>query len=162
MKRPAFSLLLPACLNNYQGHSIAVCYLVAYNLIGTARSLIHIFAPDSGAQSIATMNIHVDGGNNIIGLLAQLGTEQLMMALVIWIVLLRYRIFIPIMIAETAIEQLARICTGHLKHLETMHTPPGAVGSQILLPIALIFLAISMIPARRSENISPVKKEKRE
>lgn len=145
------SLLLPASLNNYGGPKIAVFYLAAYNLAGTVRSLIHIFAPDSGAQSIATMNVQVEGGKNIIGMLAQLGIEQLMMALLIWIVLWRYRVFVPLAIAETAIEQAARIGCGHLKPLETVHTPPGAIGSDIMLPVALIFLFISIIPARKTK-----------
>ena len=34
------------------------------------RSGIHMFAPDSGAQSIAGMDVHVTGGLNIIALLA--------------------------------------------------------------------------------------------
>lgn len=146
IKRLDTSLLLPGPNNDYRGPRIAVWFLFAYNVIATGRSLIHIFAADSGAQSIATMNVHVEGGKNIIALLAQYGAEQLLMAFLIWIVLWRYRILVPLAIGEVALEQLARILTGQLKPLETLHTPPGAIGSDILFPIALLMLFLSLIP----------------
>ncbi|MBY0357865.1 MAG: hypothetical protein K2W82_07675 [Candidatus Obscuribacterales bacterium] len=138
------SALLPKPRNNYRGPRFAVWFLLIYNIVATGRSLIHIFAADSGAQSIATMNVQVAGGQNIIALLAQYGDQQLLMAMVIWVVLWRYREFVPLMIAEVTIEQLARILVGHLKPLQTLHTAPGAIGSDILFPVALIMLILSL------------------
>jgi len=66
------------------------------------------------------------------------------MAVVIWIVLWRYREFVPLMIAEVTLEQLARILVGQMKPLQTVHTAPGAIGSDILLPIALVMLILSL------------------
>ena len=143
------SMLFPAEQNNYAGSSIAVWFLVLINIVGTMRSLVHIFYHDSGAQSIATMNVNVAGGQNIVALLGQWGGGQLIMALIIWIILWRYRVLIPLMIAEIAIEQLVRIGIGRMKPVISVHTPPGALGSYIVLPLATIMFIISLM---RSEE----------
>ncbi len=139
------SMLFPAEQNNYVGPNIAVWFLILVNIVGTVRSLIHIFFRDSGAQSIATMNLNVDGGKNIVALLGQWGGGQLIMSFIIWIVLWRYREFIPLMIAEVTIEQLIRIAIGRMKPLITARRPPGALGSYIVLPLATIMLIVSLM-----------------
>jgi hypothetical protein len=61
------------------------------------------------------MNLNVGGGENIIALLVQKGSAQLIMSFTIWIVLWRYQEFISIMIAEVVIEQLLRIAIDRMK-----------------------------------------------
>ncbi|CAF1377675.1 unnamed protein product [Rotaria sordida] len=140
-----FSMLFPAARNNYAGPNIAVWFLIFLNIIGTLRSLVHIFFRDSGAQSIATMNLNVSGSKNIVALLGQWGGGQLIVAFIIWIVLWRYREFVPLMIAEVAIEQFIRIAIGRMKPIITARTPPGGTGSMIVLPLATIMLIISLM-----------------
>ncbi len=65
MALPDPRLLLPRAADRYVGPAIALWFLAAYNVVGTARSLIHVLAPDSGAQSIATMDTSVAGGPNM-------------------------------------------------------------------------------------------------
>jgi hypothetical protein len=139
------SILFPKEQNDYTGSNIAVWFLAFINIVGTVRSLIHIFFRDSGAQSIATMNVNVDGGKNIIALLGQWGGSQLIMSFIIWIVLWRYREFIPLMIAEVVIEQLIRIQIGRMKPFITARAPPGRLGSFIVLPLATIMLIMSLM-----------------
>jgi len=117
--------------------------LAALNLVGTARSLIHILARDSGAQSIASMDTRVRGGDNIIALLAQWGGAQLLEAGVIWAVLWRYRGLVPLMLAVVTAEQLLRVGIGTSKPLVTEHPPPGAL-SWAVLPAAAAALAVSL------------------
>ncbi|CAF3608548.1 unnamed protein product [Rotaria socialis] len=140
-----FSMLLPAPCNNYAGPTLAVWFLVIINTIGTIRSLIHMFFHDGGAQSIATMNLNVSGSQNIVAIFGQWGGMQLIMAFFIWIILWRYREFVPLMIGEVLIEQLVRISIGHLKPTITTGTPPGRTGSMILLPVSIIMLIISLM-----------------
>ena len=139
------SMLFPAEQNNYAGPSIAVWFLTFINIIGTARSLVHVLFCDSGAQSIATINLSGDGGKNIVALLGQWGGGQLIMSFIIWIVLWRYREFVPLMIAEVAIEQLIRIAIGRMKPFRTERSPPGRLGSFIVLPLATIMLIVSLM-----------------
>jgi hypothetical protein len=117
--------------------------LAAVNVVGTARSLIHILAPDSGAESIATMDTHVTGGGNIVALLAQWGGAQLLESGVIWVVLWRYRGLVPLMLGVVTAEQLLRVAIGKSKPLATVRTPPGAL-SRVLLPAAAATLAVSL------------------
>lgn len=117
--------------------------LVALNAAGTVRSLIHILAPDSGAQSIASMDTQVKGGSNIVALLGQWGGAQLLEAGVIWIAVCRYRGLVPLMLGVVTAEQLLRVGIGMSKPLTTVHRPPGAL-SWALLPVAAATLVVSL------------------
>jgi hypothetical protein len=122
-------------------------FLAAFNVVATTRSLIHVLAPDSGAQSIASMDIRVTGGRNIIGLLGQWGGGQLLESLLIWTVLGKYRGLVPLMLTTVTLEQGLRVGIGQAKPLETEHAPPGAA-SWGVLPLAAAALAWSLMPPR--------------
>ncbi len=151
MTRPDIRLLLPQRLDRYTGPHLALWVLAAYNVVGTVRSLIHVLAPDSGASSIAGMDVTVAGGENAIALLAQWGGAQLLVALLIWIVIARYPGLVPLMIAESLADNIGRVLIGQIKPLITVHTPPGAV-SWLLVPALAILLVVSLMPTRRRED----------
>ena len=141
--RPRLSRLLPRDVTTFEGPAWTAGMLVAVNAAGTVRSLIHILAPESGAQSIASMDTRVKGGDNIIALLGQWGGAQLLEAGIIWAVLGRYRGLIPAMLGVVTAEQLLRVAIGTAKPLTTARTPPGAL-SRVLLPAAAAALAMSL------------------
>ncbi len=147
--RPRVSRLLPGDPETFRGPKWTAGVLAAVNVIGTARSLIHIAAPDSGAQSIASMDTHVKGGKggaggqNIVALLGQWGGAQLLEAGVIWVVLARYRGLVPLMLGVVTAEQALRVGIGRFKPLVTAHTPPGAL-SKVVLPASAVALAMSL------------------
>jgi hypothetical protein len=137
------SRLLPRDITTFRGPAWTVGALAVVNAAGTVRSVIHIGAPDSGAQSIASMDTKVAGGGNIVSLLAQWGGAQLLEAGVIWIVLWRYRGLVPLMLGVVTAEQLLRVGIGRAKPLTTAHKPPGAL-SRVLLPAAAVTFAFSL------------------
>jgi len=139
-----WSRIFPKIDETYEGPSIPFYFLIVVAVISTARSLIHVFAPDGGAQLIAGIPIDVAGGANIVAIFAQWGAVQLILALLIWLVILRYRFLIPTMLGVVALEQLLRLGVGYLKSLTITAPPPGAVGSEILLPLSLIALIWSL------------------
>jgi hypothetical protein len=141
--RPRLSRLVPPDVTTFRGPRWTAGALAALNAAGTARGLIHVLAPDSGAQSIASMDTEVAGGSNIVALLAQWGGAQLLESGVIWIVLWRYRGLIPLMLGVMTAEQLLRVAIGRSKPLATARTPPGAL-SRVLLPAAAVTLAVSL------------------
>ena len=49
------SLLPPIIDNTYQGKAISLIVFIPLTMVTVARSLIHIFSKDGGAQSIATI-----------------------------------------------------------------------------------------------------------
>lgn len=140
---PGLSRLLPADATRFEGPVWTAGVLAALNAAGTVRSLIHILAPDSGAQSIASMDTRVKGGDNIVALLGQWGGAQLLEAGIAWIVLCRYRGLVPLMLGVVTAEQLLRVGIGMSKPLDTVRTPPGAL-SWALLPVASATLAMSL------------------
>ena len=151
MIRPDIRVLLPRRVDRYEGPRLAFWLLAAYNVVGTVRSLIHILAPDSGASSIAGMDVTVAGGANAFALLAQWGGAQLLMALMIWLVLWRYKGLVPLMVLGSLLDNVLRVAIGQYKPLVTVHTPPGAV-SWILIPALAVLLVVSLMPTRRRED----------
>ena len=87
--------VFPPPEHGYQGTKLSFWYLIAITTLATGRSLVHILAPDGGANSIAGIDIDVAGGDNIVALFAQWGWEQLLLALVGWVIIVGYRFLIP-------------------------------------------------------------------
>lgn len=142
--RPDPRLLLPRQVDEYRGARWALVVLVVYAVVATGRSLVHLFAPDSGAESIATLDVDVEGGENVVALLGQWGGAQLLMALLVWVVVVRYRGLVPLMLAGVVGEALLRLLVGQLKPLETAGTPPGAPGTYVALVVGGAALLASL------------------
>ena len=139
-----WSRLFPKIEKDYTGSKFPFYFLILIAIISTIRSLIHVIAPDGGANSIAGIDVTVQGGTNIVAIFAQWGALQLLLALFYWLVIFRYRFLVPAMLAVVVIEQLFRMGAGQLKPLEISIPPPGAIGSEILLPIAIVVFLWSL------------------
>jgi hypothetical protein len=139
----------PVVDKDYTGSKIPFYFLILVAIVSTVRSFIHVFAPDGGANSIAGISVNVQGGANIIAIFAQWGALQLLLVLLYWLVIFRYRFLVPAMLGVVVIEQIFRMGAGQLKPLEITNPPPGAIGSQILLPLAIIAFIWSLLRRRR-------------
>lgn len=145
MRNPViWSRFLPPSSEEYKGTKIALYFLALVAVVSTIRSLIHIFAVDGGAGSIAGISVDVQGGINIIAMFGQWGASQLILAIFCWLTILRYRFLTPFMLAVIALEQVLRIAVGQLKPVEVAAPPPGEIGSYILLPLSLLALILSL------------------
>jgi hypothetical protein len=145
---PNVSRLLPRDPTNYFGAMIAFWLTALYLVVITVRSCIHLFSADGGAQSIATIDTHVTGGDNIVAVFGQWGATQLLFALLLWVLLLRYRGLLPLVILILLLEPLLRALSGRLKPLETMGTAPGATLNWYVVPILAVLLYLAMCPAQ--------------
>jgi hypothetical protein len=123
----------PAKADNTIRSSRLPFYLLLFiATIGTARSLIHIFAPDGGAGSIAGMDLTIPGANGIIFAFALWGSAQLIYALLQWLVIFRYRSLVPScglcnclrpsFVCWLAVSSQSPLPTLHQAQLETMCT----------------------------------------
>jgi len=133
--------------NQYRGSAVAKWGFVAMTLLTIARSLAHIFLPDGGAQSIATIPLDAYSPGAavvIIGMFAQWGLTQLMFGLLYVLVLWRYHALIPLMWLFILFEWSGRLLLGFVKPFETVSTAPGAVGNVIIPVLALIMLMLSL------------------
>jgi hypothetical protein len=153
--RPDLRLLLPRRTEAYLGARWALVVLVLYAVLATARSLVHVLAPDSGAESIATIDVDVEGGENVVALLGQWGGAQLLSAVLVWVVLARYRGLVPLVLALAVGEMLLRLLVGQLKPLETVGTPPGGPGTWVALVVCGAALVGSLVPRRDVRRSAP-------
>ena len=143
-----FENLFPETItNSYRGTSIAKWVFVAVTLMTIARSLAHIFLPDGGAQSIATIPLDsftANGAAALIHIFALWGLSQLLFGLFYVIVLWRYQSLIPLMWLFILIEYSGRLLLAFVKPFETAGTAPGAIGNYIFIPLALFMLLLSL------------------
>src|SRR5690348_10920073 len=146
--KPFFSTLLPYPADNtIRGSKLPVYVFSVLAAVSTVRSLIHIFSPDGGAGSIAGMDLSVAGAGGVVFAFALWGSAQLVYALIQLAVAWRYRSLVPAMYLLLFVETLLRMLVGHLKPVTFVHTPPGAIGNYVMLPLCVLMLALCVIPA---------------
>ena len=135
--------------NEYRGSRLSFLFLVVLTAVASGRSLAHIFLPDGGAQSIAGMDVEVEGGNNIIAMFGQWGFSQLLLAGLMWVIIFKQRHLVPLALLFQTLDWGGRILVGLLKPVEIASAPPGEIGSYILFPLCVIALWFSMPRAKR-------------
>jgi hypothetical protein len=131
-------------VNEYRGSRLSFLFLVLLTTVATGRSLAHIFLPDGGAQSIAGMDVEVEGGNNIIAMFGQWGFSQLLLAGLMWVIIFKQRHLVPLALLFQTLDWGGRILVGLLKPVDIASAPPGEIGSYILFPLCVIALWFSM------------------
>ena len=140
--------MFPKQLNNdYGGSLLAKWVFVLLTAVTLVRSLIHMFSPDGGAQSIATIPLDSftsDGASAVILIFSLWGLSQFLIGIIYTVVLWRYQALIPFMYLLIIVEYTMRIVLGVLKPIETVGTAPGAVGNFIIVPFAVIMLFLSL------------------
>ena len=147
-----WSRFLPAVSEDYIGPRLPYYVLVLVAVVSTARSLVHILAPDGGASSIAGIALDGEDGANIVAMFGQWGASQLLLAVFYWLAILRYRFLVPFMLFIIFIEQALRIAVGQLKPVDAAAPPPGEIGSYVLLPLALLALIFSLRITERAAS----------
>jgi hypothetical protein len=147
--------LFPDPTDGYRGTRFSLWLLVALTAVTAVRSLIHVFAPDGGAGSIAGLDVGVEGGGNLIALFAQWGWAQALLALVGVVVLARYRFLIPFAWLLQVLDWGGRALVGQLKPLVVDAPPPGAIGNLVFLPLALVALWFALPRVRAVMGVAP-------
>jgi hypothetical protein len=116
-------------------------------MVTIGRSLAHIFLPDGGAGSIATIPLDsftTNGEATVIHIFALWGLSQLLFGLLYIVVLWRYQALIPLMYLLILVEYTGRLLLTFAKPIVTDGTAPGAIGNYVLIPLALLMLALSL------------------
>lgn len=133
--------VLPTNPSDYVGIKAFRVLTALYLLVMITRSCIHLFASDGGAHSIAGIDTSVAGGDNIIAIFHQWGAIQLIFAVFLLLLLLRYPGFTPLILLTLAFDPIMRAVAGQIKSVTTKGTPPG----ESLNWIAFYFLATLFI-----------------
>ena len=139
-----FRYLLATPEQGYRGTKGSFWFLIAMSVLVTVRSLIHMFAADGGANSIAGITVEGDAGDNLVHLFAQWGLEQLILAIVAWVVIVRYRFLVPFVLLLQLFDWLMRGVIGEIKPLVVESMPPGGIGNIIFVPMVAIALWFSL------------------
>lgn len=93
-----------------------------------------------------------DPASELVFAFALWGSSQLIYALIQLLVAFRYRSLVPLMWLLVILGTLFRELAGYLKPVHFAHTPPGAIGNYIYLPLAKLMLALGLWSGRTEEH----------
>ena len=147
--------LLPREVSQFKGFLAVRVITALFLLLVIARSCIHLFAEDGGAQSIAGIDISVVGGDNIIAIFHQWGAIQLLLGALLSILFLRYPGFTPLILLTLAMDPVLRAIAGAMLPLTTEGTPPGeSLNWVAFFVLSLLFIAslVEKNPRRMNQS----------
>ena len=132
----------PSSFNGYRAIRIASGLFLLLTIV---RSCIHLFSSDGGANSIAGVDISVEGGDNIVAIFHQWGAIQLILAVLLSVLFVRYPGFLPLILLTLAMDPIMRFISGQIKPLITDGPPPGeSLNWPAFLLVFLLFIGSLM------------------
>lgn len=123
-----------------------------------ARSLIHIFAPNGGAQSIATIplkNFTANGAAAAVHLFALWGLSKFIIGFIYLAVIWRFPQLLPLMYLLLILEYAGRLLLTFFKPIHTIDTAPGVIGNYIMIPLSILLFLLSL--KEKKQNLYAVK-----
>lgn len=146
------SRILPARIDNrYRGHPVGLWLFVPIAFQKVMMSLIHLFRADGGAQSLSAIPLDTypaSAVQNVVGLFARMGLEQLLLAALLVLVLFKYRAMIPLMYVVIVVNFFASRFVSDFKPLIRAGT--SSVGTPLLVValLSILGLVLSLIGRR--------------
>lgn len=134
--------------NTFRGNVVALWLFVPIVLMKVGVSLAHIFRADGGAQSVSTIPLDTypsGAAQNIVGIFARLGLEQLMMGALLLIVLLRYRSMIPLIYLLLVAQYAAHEWIIRMKPLVLAGTSGARTMALVFAALCVAGLVLSMM-----------------
>lgn len=143
------SRLLPAHLNNdFRGHQAAIWIFALITAMKLALGLVHVFSADGGAQTLSHVPLDsypAGAAQNVVGLFARLGLEQLLLGAIFVVVLLRYRAWIPLLFLLALVAQAGAFALAACKPLSLTVSSGVAPMHLVLSGLYLAGLALSLL-----------------
>ena len=149
-----FNLLPCPADNEYRGNKIALWFFIAFVCLMTWRSIIHMFFERYGMHSIANFSVLLgdpDPMPLVYMFFSLWGFAQLIFCGVCWIVIIRYKSFIPLMYVFWLFEWSVRAFlypfmekSVAVDGLYTSSIAPGALGAPFVTILLLVFLILSL------------------
>ena len=136
--------VLPKNPSSFEGFRIIRLIAGLYMSVMVARSCIHLFASDGGAQSIAGVDTSVEGGENIIAIFHQWGAIQLILAILLLVLFFRYPGLTPLILLTLTLDPILRFIAGQQMSLTTTGTPPGEALNGVSLYLLLVLFLGSL------------------
>ncbi len=145
------ALFPPSTNDAYRGSPLAAWFLMLAALLEFVPGCIHFFLPDGGAGVIAGLDL-TQGGQTIIAVFAWFGAVQIPMAILLFVIGLRYRTLVPLGLLFLILSRgLMSIDGWFLKGVACGRHPPEHYASPIAVVLALgfLWLALREQPARQ-------------
>ena len=138
------AFLPPSTNRQYAGARVSAVFLGLLAALTIVPALIHSFAPDGGAVGIAGLDLG-EQRDLVVGVFAWEGATQLALGLAMLAVALRYRPLTPLFLALVIVERGLMALQGWvLRPPVGGHHPPEHYASLIVVPLTLVFLALSL------------------
>ena len=137
--------VFPENPSKFEGFRIIRLIAALYMSVMVARSCIHLFAPDGGAQSIAGIDTSVEGGDNIIAIFHQWGAIQLILAILLFVLFFRYPGLTPLILLTLTLDPVLRFVAGQQVSLTTTGTPPGEALNGVAFYLLLVLFLGSLL-----------------
>jgi hypothetical protein len=134
---------------------LSLILITVFTLVGIARSLLHIFLPDGGAQLIATIpldSFSEEAKAVVIGMFALWGLSQLLSSLVYVYILMKRKEWLPFAWFLLFIEYASRWLIGQFKPFETVQTAPGAIGNYVFMILSVVMLVWYIVNYKKLVN----------
>jgi hypothetical protein len=148
-----WSTILPPARTEYGGGKLALYFLVLLGCVFTFRGCVHYFAPDGGSGIIAgiPLETYSEGAvQTIINSFGVYGIGHLLEAVIVWLVVVRYRALIPLTYAFVLCSQLLGAALLAVKPLPVV--PPGQIGIYVLIPLTSVFFLLSIRKSAAASN----------
>lgn len=145
------ALLPPSTNAAYRGSQLAAWFLMLAAVLEFVPGCIHYFLPDGGAGVIAGLDL-THNGQTIIAVFAWFGAVQIPMAILLFVIGLRYRTLVPLGLLILILSRSLMAVDGwFFKGAASGHHPPEHYASPIAVALALVFLllAVREQPARQ-------------
>ena len=143
------SRLLPAHLDNgFRGYQAAIWIFALITAFKLALGVTHVFSADGGAQTLSHVPLDsypAGAAQNVVGLFARMGLEQLLLGAIFLVVLLRYRALIPLLFLLALVAQAGAFVIAACKPLSLTVSPGVAPMHLVLAGLYLAGLALSLL-----------------
>ena len=139
-----FNKVFPEAPLIFEGSQIIRVVLALILLVMVARSCVHLFASDGGAQRIGGVDTSVEGGNNIIAMFHQWGAIQILLAALLVVLFFRYPGFTPLIVLTVGLDPVLRFVASRKMKVTSTRTPPGAALNGVAFVILMVLFAASI------------------
>lgn len=145
-------MLLPNDLSLFAGYRLVRVGTAIFLCVSVVRSAIHLFTSDGGASGIAGIDISVAGGDNIVAIFHQWGATQLILAVFLSFLFIRFPGMTPLILLTLAMDPVMRLGAGQMKSVTTDGPPPGESLNGPVFAFLIILFAASLIKKKPTKG----------
>ena len=137
--------------NSYRGPKLVLWLFVLILIVKTGQNLSVLFGGASvlsSADGIPVDSYPQPAAQTIVSVWALLALTRLVICLLCFLVVVRYRSVMPFMLGLLLFHDIGRLCVFHFFPIVRVGTPPGPTVNFVLMVLTIVGLALSQWPQR--------------